>query len=204
MATCIAMFINVSTMVIFIVEVETRFHEKYQNYCQTLMGGTGEDIIYAKKEMFRSIKSEIFFTVQLQVIFTVSLFFICLLTMPFLAIAGMIMTILPTLAVGYFVLFIMYAFIIFIYYFNVYNKAVIAAAIFLGVSFLGSLISRYFAANLYGLGFLAGAFAGFTYAFYSIRDIEKTLDYYIFCKGNIVTKIIDTEYGQKIYENKLI
>jgi len=204
MATCIAMFINVSAMVIFIVEVETNFHDKYQNYCQTLMGGTGEDITYAKSAMFRSIRNEIFFTMQLQVIFTIGLFFICLLTMPFLSISGMIMTILPTLAVAYFAIFIMYAMIIFIYYFNVYDKAMIAAAIFFGVSFIGSVFAKYLTPNLYGLGVLVGAFAGLTYAFYALRGIERNLDYYIFCKGRIAKQVIGKKYGHKIYENTVI
>jgi len=204
MATCIAMFINVSAMVIFIVEVETNFHEKYQNYCQTLIGGTGEDIAYAKSAMFRSIRNEIFFTMQLQVIFTICLFFICLLTMPFLSISGMIMTILPTLAVAYFAIFIMYAMIIFIYYFNVYDKAVASAAIFFGVTFVGSILAKYFTPNLYGLGVLFGAFAGLTYAFYALRSIEKNLDYYIFCKGKITKQVIGIKYGHKIYENTAI
>ena len=204
MATCIAMFINISTMVIFIVEVETNFHDQYQTYCQSLMGGIGEEIQYAKKEMFRSIRNEIMFIIEIQIIFTISIFFISLLVLPMLSVGGIITSILPTLTVAYFVLFIMYGMIIFIYYFNVYDKALMTSVIFFTVTFIGSLICRYLSPNFYGLGLLAGAFSALTYAYYSIHKIEKNLDYYIFCKGTITPKVVNKEYGQKIYENKIV
>ncbi len=204
MATCIGMFINISMMVIFIVEVETNFHEKYQNYCQTLMGGTGVDIRYAKNEMFRSIKNELFFTFQLQVIFTVVLFTICLIVLPAISIGGRIIQMLPTLAVAYFIVFLMYDLIIFIYYFNNYTKSMITCIIFFSVTFAGTLISCRLDPPLYGLGLLAGAFAGFSYAFFSIRSIEKNLDHMIFCKGNIVNMVVSKKTGHTLYENKPI
>ena len=203
MATCIAMFINISTMVIFIVEVETNFHDCYQAYCQSLMGGIGEEIKYAKKEMFRSIKNELLFIIEIQIIFTISIFFITILVLPMISVGGLITSILPTLTVGYFVLFIMYGMIIFIYYFNVYNMALMTSAIFFFVAFIGSVICRSLPPSLYGLGFLLGAFSGLTYAYYSLQKIEKNLDYYVFCKGTITTKVIEKEYGQKIYDNRI-
>ena len=204
MATCIAMFISISTMVIFIVEVETNFHDKYQNYCQTILGGTMEDINYARDEMFRTIKNELFFIIQLQVIFCISIFLICILILPHIGIGGLILTILPALAVAYFVIFLMYCLVIFIYYFNVYNRAMITTAIFFGVTFFATLITKNLHPALYGLGVLLGAFAGFGYAFYSIRYIEKNLEHFIFCKGKIVKQIVDKEYGQQIFDNKEI
>ena len=204
MATCIAMFINISTMVIFIVEVETDFHDQYQIYCQSLMGGIGEEIQYAKSEMFRSIRNELIFIVEIQIIFTISIFFITILVLPMISVGGLITAILPTLTVGYFALFIMYGMIIFIYYFNVYDMALKTAAIFFFITLIGSILCRALPPSLYGLGFLLGAFSGLTYAYYAIQKIEKNLDYYIFCKGTITPKIIEKEYGQKIYENKLV
>ena len=204
MATCIAMFLNISTMVIFIVQVETNFHEKYQNYCQTLMGGTGEDIEYAKGEMFRSIKNEIFFVVQIQVIFTVAGFFVFLFLLPMISIGELITTMLPTMVVAYFLIFIMYCMIIFIYYFNQYTAAMITAGIFFVGNLVGSLIFKNTTPAFYAMGALLAALAAFTYAYYTIRRIEKNLDYYIYCEGLITPVIVDKKYGQKIYENKTI
>jgi uncharacterized membrane protein len=204
MATCIAMFINISTSVIFIVAVETNFHDAYQEFCQAIIGGTGEDVYYAKREMFRAIKNGLVFTIQLQLIFTISLFFLALFALPFLSITGLITSILPTLTVGYFLLFIMYDMIIFIYYFNVYNKAVITSALFLGITLVGSIFSSMLTPALYGLGVLLGALAGFLYAFFAIKNIEKKLEYYTYCKGELTHVVVNKTYGQKIYENKTI
>ena len=45
MATCIAMFTNLSASVIFIAYVEMHFHEKYQNYTEAVLGGWLKDIV---------------------------------------------------------------------------------------------------------------------------------------------------------------
>ena len=204
MATCIAMFINISTTVIFIVEVETNFHDKYKIYCEQVLGGTGEDIRYAKAAMFREIQSELFFIIKLQAVFSISIFLVAILVLPLIGIGGMIMTILPSLAVAYFVIFLMYALIIFMYYFNVYNQALITSAIFFGVTIIASLFAKTLAPSLYGIGILIGAFAGFAYGFYALRSVGKNLEYYIFCKGKITPVTIDKKWGQTIYENKRI
>ena len=204
MATCIAMFINISTSVIFIVEVETNFHDKYQVYCEQILGGTGEDIQYAKASMFREMQSELFFIIKLQAVFSISIYLIAVLVLPAIGIGGLILTILPSLAVAYFVIFLMYCLIIFIYYFNVYNKAMMTAFLFFAVTFVATLFTKNLPENLYGLGVLIGATTAFTYGFYSLRNLEKNLEYYIFCKGKIVPQVIDKKFGQTIYENKRI
>ncbi len=201
MATCIAMFINISTMVIFIVEVETNFHDRYQEYCQTVIGGSGTDIDYAKAEMFRSIRHEIMFIFQFQAIITIALNLVCLIVLPNIGISKYILSITTSLAVAYLIIFIMYNLVIFIFYFNVYNRAMITTAIFFGVTFVGTLISKELPENLYGLGVLAGAIASFTYAYFSIKNIEKNLDYYIFCTGTITNEVVDKDWGHAVYSN---
>ena len=204
MATCIAMFINISTSVIFIVEAETNFHDKYKVYCEQVLGGTDEDIMYAKKSMFREIQNELFFIIKLQAVFTISLYMIAILVLPAIGIGGLILTILPSLAVAYFVIFLMYCMIIFIYYFNIYSKALLASFIFFAVTFVGTLFSKNLPPNFYGLGVLVGAVCAFSYAFYALKKMGKELEYSIFCKGKIVPQIVDKQFGQTIYENKRI
>lgn len=55
MATCLAMFTNISASVIFISRVEMHFHERYKVYSEAVTGGRGEDIRVAKKRMFRPL-----------------------------------------------------------------------------------------------------------------------------------------------------
>ena len=48
MATCIAMFTNISATVIFIARIEMHFHEKYRAYSESVIGGKWTDINNAK------------------------------------------------------------------------------------------------------------------------------------------------------------
>ena len=51
MATCLAMFTNISATIIFITRVEMYFHDKYKNYSESVIGGRGADIDIAKSEV---------------------------------------------------------------------------------------------------------------------------------------------------------
>ena len=53
MATCLAMFTNISASVIFITRVEMYFHDRYKAYSEAVIGGRGMDIDNAKSRMFR-------------------------------------------------------------------------------------------------------------------------------------------------------
>lgn len=51
MASCLAMFTNISATIIFIARVEMYFHEKYKLYSEAVIGGRGADIQNAKKNV---------------------------------------------------------------------------------------------------------------------------------------------------------
>ena len=53
LATCLAMFTNVSATIIFISRVEMYFHECYRAYSEAVIGGRWEDIQNTKRRMFR-------------------------------------------------------------------------------------------------------------------------------------------------------
>lgn len=54
MASCLAMFTNISATIIFISRVEMYFHEKYKLYSEAVIGGRGADIQNTKNECFVS------------------------------------------------------------------------------------------------------------------------------------------------------
>ena len=118
MATCLAMFLNISASVIFISRVEMNFHGRYKAYSESVIGGRGVDIDNAKNRMFRQLSEELFSLVRLQFMITVILYFLSIIFLPRFGFGGLVMRIYPCLAVGYFILFVMYAVIIFLYYFN--------------------------------------------------------------------------------------
>lgn len=55
MATCLAMFTNLSSTIIFISRVEMHFHERYKAYSEAVIGGRWEDINNAKTECSASL-----------------------------------------------------------------------------------------------------------------------------------------------------
>ena len=82
MATCLAMFTNISATVIFITRVEMYFHDRYKNYSEAVIGGRGADIDNAKKEMFRQLSAELMNLARIQFIITVVVYLIAIVFFP--------------------------------------------------------------------------------------------------------------------------
>lgn len=79
MATCLAMFTNLSSTIIFISRVEMHFHERYKAYSEAVIGGRWEDINNAKNRMFRQLASELMNLVRIQFIVSVVLYLLCVI-----------------------------------------------------------------------------------------------------------------------------
>lgn len=188
MATCLAMFTNISASVIFIARVEMHFRDRYKAYSEMVIGGRWMDIENAKTRMFRQVGEELHNLVRIQFIVSVVIFFLAIIILPHFGFGGLVMKIYPCLAAGYFILFIMYNSILFLYYFNDLTGALLTAFTFCLVTFLGSLLSTTLSATWYGLGVVLGSFAGWCVAYVRVRWVERNLDVHIFCNGNILQK----------------
>jgi uncharacterized membrane protein len=186
-ATFLAMLTNISVTVIYTVRVEIKFHEKYQIFCQQILGGIGEDIEIAKKNMFLVLRNEIIFLVQIQTIISAIFFLIFSLFASYLGFGGMVMVIYPTMAAGFFVLFIMYCTIVFLFYYDDQIGALIASAIFFGVTFAAAYFIMDYTPNYYGAGLFIGGMAGLFFALFRLRYVERTIDKRIFCKGKLLS-----------------
>ncbi|MBP1584876.1 MAG: exopolysaccharide Pel transporter PelG [Lachnospiraceae bacterium] len=186
MATCLAMFTNISASVIFISRVEMYFHERYKNYSEAVTGGRGMDIRNAKLRMFEQLADELLNLVRIQFIVTVVVFFLAMIFLPRFGFGGLVLRIYPCLTAGYFILFIMYAAIIFLYYFNDFNGAVLTALVFVLTTLVGSIISKELPPVWFGLGLVLGTLAGWTTSYLRLRKIERTLDVHIFCTGTLM------------------
>ena len=200
MASCLAMFTNISATIIFIARVEMYFHEKYKLYSEAVIGGRGADIQNAKKRMFRQLASELMTLARIQFIISVVIYLICIVVLPTIGISGMTMKIYPSLAVGYFILFLMYSAIIFLYYFNDLKGAVLTAVVFCSITFVGSIISTHLSPIWYGMGVVAGSFAGWTMAYARLRWIEKNMDTHIFCSGSLIPRGKGPKPSAKAYD----
>lgn len=200
MATCIAMFTNISASVIFISRVEMHFHERYKNYSEAVIGGRGNSIENAKQRMFSQLSEELMNLVRIQFIISVVIFLLCIILLPRFGMGGMVMQIYPCLAAGYFILFIMYAAIIFLYYFNDLRGAAATAISFCIITLLGSIWATTLPVIWYGIGLVFGAAAGWCVAYDRLRTLENGLDIHVFCNGSIMKRGHGKKPSNKVYE----
>ncbi len=199
MASCLAMFTNISATVIFISRVEMHFHERYKAYSEAVIGGRGRDIENAKRRMFIQLSDELMNLARLQFIVSVVIFLLCIIFLPRLGFGGLVMQIYPCLAAGYFILFIMYAAIIFLYYFNDLTGSMITAFVFCLVTLIGSIYATKLTAIWYGIGLVVGAFAGWVVAYMRLRSMEKNLDVHVFCQGSILKSHSGRRPSNRVY-----
>ena len=202
MATCLAMFTNISATVIFIARVEMHFHDKYKNYSEAVIGGKGSDIDLAKKEMFRQLANELMSLVRIQFIITTILYLLCMVFLPRFGFSRLTIRIYPCLVAGYFILFLMYSAIIFLYYYDDLTGAALTSLSFCLVTFAGSMIAKNLPELWYGIGVVAGAFTGWTVAYLRLRYMERNLDIHIFCKGSILKPGMGTQPPGEVFNRK--
>ena len=200
MATCLAMFTNISASVIFISRVEMYFHERYRAYADAVFGGRGLDIRNTKRRMFRQLASELMTLVRLQFIVSVFIYLIFIIFLPGRGYAGLVMRIYPMVAAGYFVLFLMYSEIIFLYYFEDLNGALITALSFCAGTFLASLVAVNLPHIFYGVGVWVGSVIGFVVAYLRVRWMEQNLDEHMFCRGNLMKQAKGIKPSPKVFD----
>ena len=200
MASCLAMFTNISSTVIFISRIEMYFHERYRNYSETVIGGRWKDIVNAKDRMFRQLAEELMSLARIQFIVTIIIFLLAFVFLPQYGYAGLVMNIYPCMAAGYFVLFLMYAAIIFLYYFNDLNGALLTAGVFCLTTLIFSIISTFLPVIWYGLGVLMGALVGWCVAYFRVRHLEKNIDVHIFCNGRILKEGKGEKPDSKVFD----
>jgi polysaccharide biosynthesis protein PelG len=188
MASCLAMFTNISASVIFLARVEMHFHERYRAYSEAVIGGRWADIEKAKKRMFQMLADELMDLARLQFIVSVVVYLAFIIILPQFGFSGMIMRIYPCLAAAYFVLFLMYAAIIFLYYFDDVRGALLTTFCFFSITLAASIKASELSDIWYGMGLFAGAFTAWGIAYYRLRWIEKNIDNHIFCKGELLKK----------------
>ena len=125
-----------------------------------VFGGRGSDIRNTRERMFRQLGSEMMTLVRLQFIVSVIVYLLIVIFLPERGYAGLVMRIYPMVAAGYFVLFLMYAEIIFLYYFEDLKGALVTAVSFCVCTLAASLLATHFIAIFYGFGVWAGSLVG--------------------------------------------
>ncbi len=200
MATCLAMFTNISSTVILISRLEMHFRDKYKGYSEAVIGGRGVDIRNAQKRMFRQLAAELMNLVRIQFIISICVFLACMVFLPQYGFSGLVMQFYPCLAAGYFVLFLMYAAIIFLYYFNDLTGALLTAVVFLIVTLGVTVYAAELSEGWYGVGVIVGSLFGWGVAYLRLRWVERHLDEHIFCNGTLIKYGKGEKLSSKVYD----
>lgn len=202
MATCIAMFTNISASTFFISRVEMHFRGSYADYMEAVIGGRLDTIEKCKKRMFSVLNDQIFSLVRLQLCISVVIFFACMVCLPAMGISGLTMQIYPLMAAAYFISFLFYSELLFLYYFNDLNGAAIGCVLYCILSGLGSWAAMSLPVIWYGAGFFLASFAAFTYCYFRLRWIERNLNSFIFCRGSILEPGVGKMPSSLVYQRE--
>ena len=201
MASCLAMFTNISATIIFIAHIEMHFHEKYKAYSESVIGAKKADIENDKRRMFRQMGSSLMNLARIQFIITVVVYLMCIVLLPRFGFSGLVMSIYPCLAAGYFILFLMYSAILFLYYFNDMAGMVWTTLGFFLVTLAGSIFAVRLVEIWYGIGVVLGSFTGWTVAYMRLRWIERNIDRHIFCSGDLLKRGKGKQPSGKVYDS---
>ena len=150
--------------------------------------------------MFRQLSGELVELVRVQFIISVVVFLVFMVFLPQIGFSGLVLQIYPCLAAGYFAMFIMYAAIIFMYYFNDLTGALMASLLFWLTTLAASVFATQLPTIWYGLGLVVGALTGWTYSYFRLRWVEKNLDVHIFCKGRLLATSKGRMPSAKVYD----
>jgi uncharacterized membrane protein len=199
-ATFLALITSVTATIQFTVNLERSFSPRYKAYTQAVNGGRGSDIRIAKERMCDQIAAELMNMVRIQFIISVVIFLFCMVVLPQFGFSGLTLRIYPCLAAAYFIVFVMYGEILFLEYFDDRKGAVLTAGLFCVVTAVGSILATKLPDIWYGVGVLAGAFAGWTAGYGRLRSVTKNLDRHIFCRGSLLKKGQGERPSGKVYD----
>jgi len=181
MASFVAMLTSVTSMVVFVVRVETSFYREYKGYCESVIGNNLKNIELSREKMSRTLVNEVYFIGEFQIIITIVLMCVGITFLPALGISGVTLDIYPILALGYYAVFIMHLLMIFLYYFDDQRGAAFVGFIFFALTLICTLISQRMGIAYYGLGLVVSGVIGWSVAFIRLRRVMHRVDDIMFC-----------------------
>lgn len=179
-AMFLSVFVNIPSLVIFVVKVETAFYEKYTLYVSALNNGTHELIRKERDVMARTLRHQLFFVYEIQLIITVVVVCLASVFFPYLNAGTHMMQMFVILSLGIYAVFCMYFTIIVFYYFSDYRGACISSLVFLTVTALGAA-AAVLRNDFYPFPLLLGGLCGWIVSFLLLRRRMEKLDSFLMC-----------------------
>ena len=179
-AMFLSVFVNVPSLVIFVVKVETAFYEKYTLYVSALNNGTHQLIQKERDVMARTLRYQLFFVYEIQLIITVVVVCMVSVFFPYVNASARMLHMFVILSLGIYTVFCMYFTIIVFYYFSDYRGACISALVFLAVTALGAAAAT-LVNDFYPFPLLFGGLCGWIVSFLLLRRRMEKLDSFLMC-----------------------
>ncbi len=179
-ALFLAVIVNMPSLVIFVVKVETAFYEKYTLYVSALNNGTYDLIEKERNTMTRALRYQLFFVYEIQLIITVVLACLISVFFPYLSANIQMLQLFIILSLGIYAVFCMYFTIVVFYYFSDYGGACISTLVFLAATIIGTVVAALLN-NFYPLPLLVGGLCGWIVAFLLLRRRMEKLDSFLMC-----------------------
>lgn len=178
----LAVAMNTSSLVIFVVKVETAFYEKYTLYVSALNHGTYDIIEKTRGNMTRTLRRQLFSVYEIQLIITVATVCLICVAFPFMSADIKMLNMFIVLSFGLYAVFCMYFTIVVFYYFADYTGACIGTLVFFIVTALTAAMTVWFDA-LYSLPLFLGGTSGWLVSFLLLRRRMEKLNPFLLCKG---------------------
>ncbi|NTW96659.1 MAG: exopolysaccharide Pel transporter PelG [Erysipelotrichaceae bacterium] len=183
MALFLAILVNLSTPVIFVVKVETKFFEKYQKYVGSLINGTYGIIEKYRKIMLKTMDIELFYIYEVQLIITIILTCAGILVLPMLGFGGMVLNYFLLLSIGVYCTYLMYFTVIFLYYFDDQFGSFITTFTFFVTTVLASIAALQLGVSYYPAALFVGGIVSWIVGFFRLRTFMKTINARLYCKS---------------------
>lgn len=182
LATFFAMVISLPAFVLFVVNVETVFYEKYIKYVSALNEGTYDLIEKNRISMSNTVKLQLFFVYDMQLVISILLISISAIVFPLLSISNHVLSMFMILGMGMFCVTCMYLTVIFLYYFQDYKASAISTLVFLILEIISCLIYLKLKDPYYPLPILISGIISWIVSFILLRRRLKNINSFILCK----------------------
>lgn len=182
MALFLAILVNLSTPVIFVVKVETKFFEKYQKYIGSLINGTLAVIEKYRKIMLKTMEIELFYIYEVQLIITIILTCAGILLLPMLGFGGLILNYFLLLAIGVYCTYLMYFTVVFLYYFDDQYGSFITTLTFFLTTLIATLFALKLGVSFYPVALFVGGIVSWVVGFFRLRTFMGTINARLYCK----------------------
>ncbi|WP_273326526.1 exopolysaccharide Pel transporter PelG [Vallitalea guaymasensis] len=175
--------------VIFVVNVETSFYERYKEYYSLITtNGNGMKISKARDKMIYVLWQEIRKLIEIQ-------FFISLLCMilgniflPYVGVTGLSLNIFIILSLGSFCCFMMFFIMLILLYFEDRKGAALVISFFFIGNILLTQVSIRLGEVYYGFGFFIASIMGFAIAVTRLTNYLNEIDYHTFCSQPVIAR----------------